>query len=299
MAVQAMFATLLAVGVPLFIMLTGYLNANRVVSRRYYKGCIRVLFAYLLFSILTVLFRKYYVHEEELTWVGWGMKILDFSAIPYGWYIEMWIGLFLMTPFLNLLYKAIPTRRQKLVWILTLYLLTAVPNWFNRYGLHLVPGFWQPCFPLTFFFIGSYIHEYELSCKKWKLGAMILLLCLINPVFNVLFMEHHTLVQIAGDPQGVFGTLIAVAFFLLFYQVDFKSLIVRRVLTKISLLSLDMYLCCYMLDVLVYPYFKSHYFVNQSQFGIYFFVIVPIVFAGSFVMAWLKDCICKRISKQL
>ena len=68
---------------------------------------------------------------------------------------------------------------------------------------------------------------------------------------------------------------------------------------KVSVLSLDMYLCCYMMDRLVYPYFLEHYFVDQSQFGIYFFVIVPILFAGSFAIAWVKDTVCKRVSMQL
>ena len=57
---------------------------------------------------------------------------------------------------------------------------------------------------------------------------MILLLCLINPVFNSLFVHNHTLIQIAGDPWGVFGTVIALAFFLLFYQTDFKLPVLRR-----------------------------------------------------------------------
>lgn len=78
-------------------MLTGYLNANKAPSRKYYKGCIRVLFAYLLFSFITILFRKYYL-SEDLSWTQWILKILDYSAIPYAWYIEMWIGLFLLTP---------------------------------------------------------------------------------------------------------------------------------------------------------------------------------------------------------
>lgn len=30
-----------------------------------------------------------------------------------------------------------------------------------------------------------------------------------------------------------------------------------------------------------------------------FFATVPIVFAGAFATAWLKDSICKKISKQL
>jgi len=123
-----------ATGVPLFIMMTGYLNAHKVeCNRKYYKGMKRVLISYLLFSVITILFRKYYLYED-LTWIQWGLKILDFSAIPYGWYIEMWIGLYLLTPFLNLLYKAIPTQKQKLILLVTLYVLTALPDLLNRYG---------------------------------------------------------------------------------------------------------------------------------------------------------------------
>ena len=221
MFLQAMFIPLFMTGVPLFLLLTGYLNANKTVSKRYYKGCIRVLASYFLFSLLTILFRKYYL-QEDLTWAKWILKIFDFSAIPYAWYIEMWIGLFLLTPFLNMLYKAIPTRWQKQVLILTLYVMTALPDLLNRYGLHWVPGFWASCYPLTFFFAGSYIHEYKPRFESWKLWIVILLLCLINPVFNSLFVHNHTLIQIAGGPWGVFGTVIAMAFFLLIYQTDYK-----------------------------------------------------------------------------
>lgn len=288
MFIQALFNPLFQTGVPLFLLLTGYLNTNKTVSNRYYKGCVRVLVAYFFFSVITILFRKYYLHED-LSWLKWVLKIFDFSAIPYAWYIEMWIGLFLLTPFLNMMYKAIPTQRQKQILILTLYVMTALPDLFNRYGLHLVPGFWASCYPLTFFFAGSYIHEYKPRVDRWKLWLTMLLLCMINPVFNALFVHNHTLIQVAGGPWGVFGTVVAIAFFLLFYQTDFKSPMLRKSLTKISLLSLDMYLCCYIFDALVYPYFMEHYFVSQSQFGVYFFVIVPILFAGSFVMAWAKD----------
>ena len=95
MFLQAMSIPLFMTGVPLFLLLTGYLNANKTVSKRYYKGCIRVLASYFLFSLLTILFRKYYL-QEDLTWAKWILKIFDFSAIPYAWYIEMWIGLFLL-----------------------------------------------------------------------------------------------------------------------------------------------------------------------------------------------------------
>ena len=204
---QGMFYLLFnATGVPLFIMMTGFLNVHKTeCNRKYYRGGIRVIIAYLFFAIISILFRNYWL-DENLSWFRWGLKILDFSAIPYGWYIEMWIGLYLLTPFLNLMYKAIPTKRQKQVLLVTLFILTAIPDFFNRYGYHLVPGFWQQVFPLTFFFIGSYIREYEpqLTGKKiWTAIAVITLVCAINPIFNMLFVKNHTMIQIARTKRHI------------------------------------------------------------------------------------------------
>lgn len=289
-----------ATGVPLFIMMTGYLNANKTsCDRKYYKGMVRVIVSYLLFSVITILFRKYYIHED-LSCFNWLRKILDFSAIPYGWYIEMWIGLYILTPFLNLLYKAIPTKKQKQILIVSLFICTALPDLFNRYGFYLVPGFWQKVFPLTFFFIGSYIREYQIDINKVfnKWGGVIsliviILVCAINPIFNILFVKNHTMVQIVGGSNGVFGTIVAVLTFLLLYRVDYKNKFVRGSLTRISLLSLDMYLCCYIFDRIFYPYFIDRYFVNQAQFGWFFFIIVPLVFVSSLVMAQVKEWVFK------
>ena len=219
--IQATISFLFYTGVSLFLLLTGYLNTNKSINKKYYKGGVRVIISYLLFSLITIIFRKYYLHES-LSWIQWGLKVLDFSAIPYGWYIEMWIGLFLLTPFLNLLYKAIPDQKQKLILVGTLYIMTALPDLLNRYGVHLVPGFWQQCFPLTFYFIGAYIHEYKPTIRKGWAWMIILGICLINPIFNLIFIHNHTLVQICGNSNGVFGIPIAVLFFLLFYQVFSK-----------------------------------------------------------------------------
>ena len=279
-------------GVPLFIMLTGYLNTNKVSEKKYYRGIWKVLIAYVFFSILTLVFRKYYLHED-LSLFKSGLKILDFSAIPYAWYIEMWIGLFLFTPFLNLLYKAIPTQKQKMVWIGILFAMTAIPDLFNRYGFHLVPGFWQTCYPLMFFFIGSYVKEYQPKINPLYGWGIIIICCLINPVFNILFVHNRPLIHIAGNPSGMFGTIIAVIFFLLVYQRDIQVPLMRKIFTKVSLLSLDVYLCCYIFDAIYYPWFKEHYFINQSQFGMFFFVIVPLVFISSLVLAQIKEWLFK------
>lgn len=74
---QAGLIPLFQTGVPLFIMLTGYLNTNKVSEKKYYRGIWKVLIAYVFFSILTLVFRKYYLHED-LSLFKSGLKILDF-----------------------------------------------------------------------------------------------------------------------------------------------------------------------------------------------------------------------------
>ena len=61
--IQGALNAIFLVAVPLFLMLTGYLNINKTPTKKYYRGMIRVLVAYLLLSIITIIFRTYYLGE--------------------------------------------------------------------------------------------------------------------------------------------------------------------------------------------------------------------------------------------
>lgn len=249
---------------------------------------VKVLSAYLFFSITTFLFRKYLMHES-LGALALVKGTLDFSMIPYAWYIEMWIGLYLITPFLNLGYNAIPDKQMKKALIGVLFLLTAVPYFTNRYGQHLMPGFWMGIYPVMFFIIGRYIKEYQPDVKWWNLVAIILPICFINPLFSTFIVKGRIMMAVAGDPWSIFGTVVAVCTFLLLYKTDLKQKAIRWCVTKVALLSLDIYLCCYMVDQLVYPFFMDRFFESQRQFGKWFFVIVLLILLISAIIAQLKE----------
>lgn len=57
--IQATISFLFYTGVSLFLLLTGYLNTNKSINKKYYKGGIRVIISYILFSSITIIFRKY------------------------------------------------------------------------------------------------------------------------------------------------------------------------------------------------------------------------------------------------
>ena len=289
MFLQGMLQTLTLINVPLFLILTGYLNINKTVSRKYYKGIVRVLVAYLFFSLVTVFYRSHFL-GEQLTAIQWILKITDFSAIPYAWYIEMWIGLFLLTPFLNILWKNIATKRHKQILIATLFVCTALPDFFNRYGVHIVPGYWATmATPLVFFYIGCYIREYQPVYSSAKLLLVALALCLINPLANLLLPWTRPMMHFIGSGNGVVGIPLATVFFLLFYRVDLKSKVFKSLLAKISMLSLDMYLVSFIFDSLLHPYYQSVFGGDQATLGWFYPIIVGSIFVLSFGAAYVKD----------
>lgn len=295
MFIQGVLNSIFSVGVPLFMMLTDYLNINKTPTKKYYKGMIRVLVAYLIFSVATILFRTYYL-GEELSIAQWIMKIFDYSAIPYAWYIEMWIGLALLAPFLNYLWKAIPTLQQKLLLIGSLFIMTSLPDLCNRYGMYIFPAYFaQACYPLMFYFMGTFIREYQPTINTLLGWGTIICMASVTPLFNIMFLNGGDVVQIVGGPGGVFLTWIAVAIFLMLYRKDITIPSIKKFVTHCSKVSLEMYLCCYIFDKLYYPWFKENFFESQSQFLPYFFVIVPLVFLSSYAIAALYNVIYRTI----
>lgn len=287
MLIQSIAQSILGSGVPLFIMLTGYLNVNKTISRKYYSGIWRVLVAYLFFSIATLIFR-HTILNEPVTFLSGLKSILNFSSFMYAWYIEMWIGLFLLVPFLNILYKGIESRRHKLIMIATLSAITFLPLFTNRYDQHILPAFWTSLYPIAFYYIGSYTREYQPKINRWVALGIILAIAAFPGLFTMIIAPGHTLIHILGDCFGIFGAIEAVLIFLICYRLDCKNQTFNNIIYWISLLSLDIYLCCYMFDALVYPWFKERYFIDQSSFGIYFFIIVPIILLGAFTFSFVK-----------
>lgn len=169
--------------VPLFLMLTGYLMHHKQLKRGYYKGILKTLGIYILAAL------AYQVSLSLFTGTPISLKkylfpILEFSG--YGWYIEMYIGLFLLIPFLNAIWRGLKGQKQKMLLIATLLALTTLPSLFNIYDWHtpefwqlpssassfqrIVPAWWLLLYPLTYYFIGAYLQEYGLKLRAWADG---------------------------------------------------------------------------------------------------------------------------------
>jgi len=294
MFIHSFFLNVYLMAVPLFLLATGYLNSKKSISKNYFLKIFRVLFSYLIFSLVTLCYRRFYL-LQDIGIISGAKMILAFNAIPYGWYIEMWIGLYLLTPFLNILYNGILCKKHKQIGLIILYVLTAFPLFINRHGGHWVPGFWQQIWPLFYFFAGRYVEEYKPQTLSSRLLLMVLLIAIVNPLLNVFYPGDHVYLHITGD--YILMMPMAVSFFMLCLNIHHIKTSVCRIALKFSVLSLDMYLCCWIFDATLYPLVERTNWNLFQSLLMQFIIIVPFVVLGSFLFAQLKRLIFCWIQK--
>src|SRR5699024_2544206 len=108
-------------------------------------------------------------------------QVFRFNEIKYAWYINMYIGLALLIPFLNRLWQGLTSRREFHFLLLVLFIISAIPSFWNlvpnlqQTKVVYFPDYWRVTYPLLYYFLGVYIRRYAVKVS-WKicLGGYLL-----------------------------------------------------------------------------------------------------------------------------
>ncbi|WP_010248538.1 acyltransferase [Acetivibrio cellulolyticus] len=280
--------------VPLFIMLTGYLQTEKKPEKKYFKKIIPILGVYLFYSVLSIFMRIMFLNENKsiLKWIA---EILVFSADKYSWYINMYIGLFLLTPFLNLIHKNLKDAKEYKIFLVILIFLTGLPSFFNSlatqneiFNALSFSDWWTRIYPITYYFIGAYIKEYQVKLNKKLAMISLALIVLFETALTVFYSWNKAFVAVIGDYDSIFIMAGAVLFFLMFYDIKIENRHLSGLLGTISVLSLDIYLCSYISDKLVYRFVMKYIFKSQQQIMFYSLFVVMASFTLAFIVAYLR-----------
>ena len=312
MYIMVLMRTLFSVCVPLFMILTGYLMSHKTLSRKYYSGISKTLIVFVLATLACMIFKT--VHDNEpFSLKSFILGTLDFTGANYSWYIEMYIGLFLLVPFLNLAYNKLKNKRQKQVLVLTLVFLTIIPTLFNIFNFDnpawwsdpkssdtfakLVPSWWMGFYPIAYYFTGCYIREYGIKLKTRSMLVLFLLAILIFGTFN--FYRSYGTTFKSGIYVYWYGFepyILSVLLFVLLSRIktDNMNEKVKFVLWKVSDLALGIYLISYIFDMLVYPVLNEKITTMTDRLPFYF-VTVPIVFICSMLASAVLNIAAKYI----
>lgn len=300
MLIITVFRWLFFICVPLFIILTGYLKSNKKINKEHYKGIKHILISYIFVSIVVLLFRKYYL-KNNLTWVNGIIGIFNFTTNNYSWYIEMYIGLFLLIPFLNIMYKACETKKNKQILIATMVAITSFSPLvnmlsFNKVSINIIPDWWNNLYPLGYYFIGCYIKEYRPKINKIKSLLIILLIASFEAIASYVFRYKSTFSWgFIGGYNNFFTVGLSTIVFLAMYDIKCSKKFITKPVELISNLSLNIYLFSKISDSLIYPNLKKAYPL-LLQYIKYMPIIIIASFSIAFALALLKKLLFVLLS---
>lgn len=285
--------------VPLFMMLTGWLCIDRRWSLRYLLKLLPILLTYVLAGCACMVFNEVW-YGMEITPLGAVRRLLEFSAAPYGWYIEMYIGLFLLAPFLNAAWRGLGGSCGRLVLVITLLVVTAVPAVLN-FRYKIVPSWWSNIYPLTYYFLGAWLREHPMRGKAWMLllgwlGLSALtggLICLRQQgqIFTGSDWNYYQSLLVVGETVCLFSLLVRC-------KGTGTPAPVRWCVGKLAQLSLPLYLLSYITDQLIYPRLMAAIPDMLGRFP-WMPVVVLAGLLGAGVMAQAVDWAVKALMRLL
>lgn len=285
--------------IALWLILSGYLCNRRPLGAKHYLSYTHIFVQYMLCSIICVVFNVVYLGAEASP--GAALKsILDFSASKYAWYVVLYNGLFLLMPFLNIIYHGLKTQKQKQFLLLTMIVLTILPSFANLY-FHIYEQWWYRLYPLTYYFVGAYLSEYMPKVKPWKLGMALLAVILAFTAFIMYYCDFKTIgtdVLTYHDSFGIF--IIVVLTFIWFCNLDLSRVpaVIGKAATQISKVSFSAYLLSHIFDSILYQ--KIFYWLPYLRYRYKYSIPVVIVsFVCSILLACVVEYIGAPISKAL
>lgn len=302
--------TLCSVCVPLFMILSGFLLCNKTLKKGYYSGIRKTIIVYILVAIACIIYKSCN-GSYTLTTLTFFTGIFDFSGANYSWYIEMYIGLFLIIPFLNIIYKNLDSRKQKNILLITLIAITILPSLFNAFKFDsyewwanpatdtdtqkLMPSWWVGIYPITYYFTGCYIREYGTKIKN-----VFLIIALVIAIFGFgtfnFYRCYGSTFTTANYVYwyGIEPYVMSVLIFLIISKLKLENINVKAkfALWKISDLVLGTYLVSFIFDSIYYYEILN---INTPDFYARF-PFMPLMVLWVFVSALLSSAILNIIA---
>lgn len=140
----------------LFLMLSGYLQSTKTDVKACWRGVLPVLIGYVLAAAISIPVR-HFCFGEIYTAQQWLLKFVEFGGVYYGWYVEMYVGLALLMPFLNRAMSRF-NDHTLLMFAGVLLVLTALPG---ATPLSIAPDHWRSIYPLTYYVLGALVRRHS------------------------------------------------------------------------------------------------------------------------------------------
>lgn len=281
--------------VPLFILTTGYLSIKNELNVKYFKKIFSILGIYLFYSIITLIYRNTFI-KESITLVAGIKMVFSFEAIPYAWYVNMFIGLFFLSPVLNKIIKNCSKKEVELC-IFIIIGISIIPSTWNSFNTFLgysnilpLPNFWISVYPIAYYLIGAYLKVYPSSFSK-KYYVYIAISIYITSIFiNYMYSSLGSVSNVIKEYSSLFILIQSCSLFMYLLDKDsIKTKFDDSIIKFISSHTLEIYLISYLVDTIIYSMTRVYIFSNTMRDYIYSIPVIVTVFSISVVIVLMVD----------
>ena len=318
MYLMTLLRTVFMTCVPIFMLLTGYLMADRdieITPRKlgsFYCRLIPIWLSYVCSTVLICVYRRVVVHDT-VSVLGSIANILGFSQ--YSWYVNMYLCFAVLIPFLNLIWKGIGSKTGARCLLAALFVLTVLPSILNTFDLttpgalthpwlgetyeHLVPNWWEGLFPMTYYYIGAYLKRYVdlKQLKTWRLLTALALTVLVSSAANILRCYSRTFVWGSWQEWGSLqNTVNSVLLFLAINSIRYPRMprLVNAALSRVASLTFAAYLCSWITDDFLYKRLCQRIPVVMSRLNA-LPIVVGLSVIGSLLLAFIVQLAVKGL----
>ncbi len=287
--------------IPIFLTLTGYLKCGKEWKKGYYSSLLPILISWVIISVICFFYKITLGGQEKTAW-AWLCEFFDFKLANYSWYLEMYIGLLLVSPFLNMAWNQLKTKERHTGMVLVFVFLTFLPATVDgisldgENSLNLLPNYWTSLYFFTYYLIGCWIRTYQPKVKTIAAIPAAMVVALFFGIINRYtggeagdFYEGFT-ISYSHLGTATISTLL----FLGTYRLECSVGWIRKTMAVLSGVTLEMYLISCVFD-------QQFYVIQAGKYGAEEYltrglVLTGLVFAASFLSGWFVHQISVRIS---
>ncbi|MGX8715940.1 MAG: acyltransferase [Lachnospiraceae bacterium] len=283
--------------VPLFMVLTGYLKCGRTWTASHYRSIIPILISYGIISLIHLVYKITFL-KVSMPPGEWILQFFSFKLANYSWYVGMYIGLFLLSPILNLAWNACSKRWQYGGIVLTMAAITSLPATVNKItapDYSILPAYFTQIYYVTYYYIGCYIKTCRPRVRRSFCLLGLAAVSAVTAAINILTRTEPARFSKGYSPgYGDIPIMIMTSLiFLALYECRTRRPGFKRAAAFLSGMVLEIYLLSWLFDTNIYPKFQTSY--PMSYYIPFGFLMVSSVF----ILALLAAFPVNRISKML
>ena len=248
--------------VPIFLLLTGYFLSTRKPDRKHFTSIITVMVSWLILTALTNI-AEWHLFGTPAENADIGRAILNIFTFSYGytWYVEMYLCLFLVIPYINVALDNM-SKKAQLGLIGVVGALTLLPTFGSSF---IVTGIWfrgfpdvfEPMYCVAYYLIGAYVARHKPQPSRILCALVFFGTVGIEAALSYYYSSAEYAWWLFTNYSALPHAIAATALFLLFYRVKKLPRPIGFAVKEISVCSFEMYLISYFTDKVFYSWWAA------------------------------------------